>query len=384
MVDDRKELIMKKKFTKMIAGISSAAILTSFSALVSSQIMPLSVFAEDTEEQTIYTGECGAEGDNIIWTYDTTTRTMTFSGTGVMETYIDNKGDYVKTPQWATGYFSGLNYDPVEIIFEEGITDVGRLSPYLLPYGDDVHCTLTMPESLTYFYPGYCRLKSVDVTLCGKYGSWFYYNIAGKDNMISNGVAENPLYETSEITDDGVSWSFDYETGKLTTWGSGSLIDVNIPTCILTKTKEFYVGEDVTADLEIFKNGTYCVSNAIQIIATTCYPSVIYYCQNSPFEEVYEACKSSLSTRLLADENLSTFHIMAKEGEFLCGDVDMNGVVDLIDAVTLSKAMANVLTLSDTQKTVADCTGDGTIDDSDVATLMSYLIFLIPSIPTKA
>jgi hypothetical protein len=62
----------------------------------------------------------------------------------------------------------------------------------------------------------------------------------------------------------------------------------------------------------------------------------------------------------------------------------MNGVVDLIDAVTLSKAMANVLTLSDTQKTVADCTGDGTIDDSDVATLMSYLIFLIPSIPTNA
>lgn len=57
--------------------------------LAFAQVTPVSAFAEEAiaatdAEQTIYTGTCGAEGDNITWTYDTTTQTMTFSGTGSM------------------------------------------------------------------------------------------------------------------------------------------------------------------------------------------------------------------------------------------------------------------------------------------------------------
>lgn len=57
--------------------------------LAFAQVTPVSVFAEEAiaatdAEQTVYTGTCGAEGDNITWTYDATTQTMTFSGTGSM------------------------------------------------------------------------------------------------------------------------------------------------------------------------------------------------------------------------------------------------------------------------------------------------------------
>ena len=48
--------------------------------LIHLQVVPFSAFAIRAG-QTVYTGECGEDGDNIIWTYDTTTQTMTFSGT---------------------------------------------------------------------------------------------------------------------------------------------------------------------------------------------------------------------------------------------------------------------------------------------------------------
>jgi hypothetical protein len=66
------------------------------------------------------------------------------------------------------------------------------------------------------------------------------------------------------------------------------------------------------------------------------------------------------------------------------GDVNLDGKVDLFDAILLNKGLMGVVALSDEAELAADCDNDGFCTDNDVSTLMSYLIFLIPSIPTKA
>jgi hypothetical protein len=72
------------------------------------------------------------------------------------------------------------------------------------------------------------------------------------------------------------------------------------------------------------------------------------------------------------------------ETDVICGDVDGNGVVDLIDAIYLNKAMANIIVLSDTAKKSADCNLDGAVNDEDCSILLQYVIMLIPDLPYQA
>jgi mannan endo-1,4-beta-mannosidase len=66
------------------------------------------------------------------------------------------------------------------------------------------------------------------------------------------------------------------------------------------------------------------------------------------------------------------------------GDVDLNGVVDLIDVVVLNKYMAGIVDLSDTQKANANCnTADGTenLTDEDASALLQFVIMLVKDLP---
>jgi hypothetical protein len=58
--------------------------------------------------------------------------------------------------------------------------------------------------------------------------------------------------------------------------------------------------------------------------------------------------------------------------------------VDLIDAIYLNKAMANIIVLSDTAKKSADCNLDGAVNDEDCSILLQYVIMLIPDLPYQA
>lgn len=62
------------------------------------------------------------------------------------------------------------------------------------------------------------------------------------------------------------------------------------------------------------------------------------------------------------------------------GDVNMDGVVDLLDAILLNKYMASLVTLTDNQIANADCDqGDGVannITDEDADTLMNFLLLM--------
>jgi hypothetical protein len=351
--------------------VSASSLLFGISVLTS----PFSAFASAViVQQTVYTGECGADGDNITWTYDTTTQTMTFSGTGTMKNYIEDY-NYAEVPEWTCGQVGSV-YDAVNVVFEDGITDIGVLPDDVFGSGEK-NCTMTIPESVTDFNLTY--ISKENVTFYVKYGSRAYYGL-NNVKMISTGVAESPCYPVSGVTNGGVSWNFDYETSSLWLDGDGTLYSGDLSDIVsgcLQKVKSFRIGKDVK--MPESAEDTY---NDTIFFIFTLLPSGNAFDYTVYLYEGSEAATAYAESVPYMDEVLVPCKVLSETA--VCGDVNLDGVVELTDAVILSKAMANVLTLSDTQKTVADCTGDGTIDDSDVATLMSYLIFLIPSIPTKA
>ncbi|HAI78221.1 MAG TPA: hypothetical protein DCM18_03885, partial [Ruminococcus sp.] len=69
--------------------------------------------------------------------------------------------------------------------------------------------------------------------------------------------------------------------------------------------------------------------------------------------------------------------------EIYYGDVNQDGVVDLADAIVMNKALANVITLSESAGKCADCYDDGILDDKDATILMRFVIGKINDVPSK-
>ena len=339
-------------------------------------------------EQTIYTGTCGAEGDNITWTYDTETKTMTFSGTGAMKQYIDigngSGGKYIEYPEWVLNAecWDVYKNNVEKIIFEEGITDIG-----ILPadgFGDLRVKSLFIPESVQNISLRYVDVDSTNFYT--KYGSYFYYEVANriyaqnrKGMLFSTGIAENPIYPTEGTSETGLTWNFDYETRTLTVSGTDGysgfyLMDELSPIFLITKTlileKDFTVPSNIflpPRDVD-FMNLLHCEN-------TYCYA-------NSAFADVYE---SSIDYyKQCTDRYPKRYDFLLGACKYIdnsSGDVNLDGKVDLMDAIYLNKYTANILQLTDAQKVTADCNGDGDVNDVDATTLMEFLILQIPSLP---
>ena len=64
-------------------------------------------------------------------------------------------------------------------------------------------------------------------------------------------------------------------------------------------------------------------------------------------------------------------------GASLYGDVNLDGKVDITDAVLLNKCVNGSVTYNELQKANMDCNGDGVISADDTLTLLKFLIQLI-------
>ena len=74
---------------------------------------------------------------------------------------------------------------------------------------------------------------------------------------------------------------------------------------------------------------------------------------------------------------------VALSEEWLCGDVDLDGRIDIQDAVLLAKASAGTVSLNEAAKKNADCNGDGEVDSADAAVLMEFLVHLVDTLPVQ-
>ena len=65
----------------------------------------------------------------------------------------------------------------------------------------------------------------------------------------------------------------------------------------------------------------------------------------------------------------------------LYGDVDLDGRIDVVDAVLLNKAASGSITLNPQALKNADCNADGELGTEDALVLMRFLVHLITSLP---
>ena len=66
------------------------------------------------------------------------------------------------------------------------------------------------------------------------------------------------------------------------------------------------------------------------------------------------------------------------------GDVNLDGDIDLADAVLLNKAVAGVVSLNELANKNADCNGNGTVTADDSMMLLQFLVHLINQLGPEA
>lgn len=68
-------------------------------------------------------------------------------------------------------------------------------------------------------------------------------------------------------------------------------------------------------------------------------------------------------------------------GDALYGDVNIDGKVELVDAILLNKACAGQVTLTDEARVNADCNADGGVSTDDAIALLRFLVHLATELP---
>ena len=85
-----------------------------------------------------YEGECGAQGDNVRWSYDSETRILTITGTGGMADY-ERYGSLMFRP------WEKFRKEVKKCVIENGVTRIGNYAIY----GFNSMTEVTIPDSVT-------------------------------------------------------------------------------------------------------------------------------------------------------------------------------------------------------------------------------------------
>ena len=88
-------------------------------------------------------------------------------------------------------------------------------------------------------------------------------------------------------------------------------------------------------------------------------------------------------TEATTTESATTTTTKDADTDIYYGDVNQDGAVDLLDAIFINKALANMVTLSESAAKCADCYDDGVLDERDATILMQFVIGKINDVPSK-
>lgn len=354
-----------------------------------------------------YSGSCGDDG--VIWTYDVATATMTFSGTGEIQDFRTTEVDGNVSPSWMDGFDAVPNYQPKHIVIEEGITGIGIYSRWNLfgehvPSNESERCTVTIPESLKN-----CNLFDYAInpndylTFRVKQQSVAYFQLM---NAMDSHPDNHWIYESTGLATDvvasedgmtegssskGLKWKFDGEKRILYLSGTdvparkGSALRdiqdlVNVARTIVID-KDFVppLGTDLTVwtdyYLKVFNERGKIYHN-------------VYLYRGSQFDKHYLAAKALYKEdEHLTDEEEERYGIFNQGYYYIgesdtCGDVNLDGTVDILDAIYFGKYQAGLIQLSDAQLEATDCNGNGvTGEEADLGILMKFLIGGVTDLP---
>lgn len=355
-----------------------------------------------------YSGNCGVEGgDNVTWTYDVATATMTFSGTGEMQGLYDVGTEKYTLPSWLYGYGAVPNYHPKHIIIEEGITRIVADRWYLfghdIPSSESERCTVTIPESLknTNLFD-YAINPNDYLTFRVKQQSVAYFQLMNAMDLHpdnhwiyeSTGLAKDVVASEDGMTEGssekGLNWKFDGEKRVLYLSGTdvpakegSALRDIQD---LVSVAKAIVIDKDFVpplgTDLTTWTNYYLKTFYGLEI-----YHNVYLY-RGSLFDQHYLAAKALYKEyEGLTDEEEERYGIFNQGYYYIgesdtCGDVNLDGTVDILDAIYFGKYLAGVVQLSDAQVAATDCNGNGvTGEEADLTVLMKFLVGSVTDLP---
>lgn len=266
----------------------------------------------------------GTCGENATWNFDFDTKTLYIEGKGATESISDDAT--LKGIEW-------IQPSIEKVVYGEGITEIAPFTAQKInthfSYNEPLQdiTELTLPSTL----------KTID-----DYAFAFYLNV--KDVQIPYGVttignnAFSACYKIENVVLPGTVKKIGDEAFSV----CDSLKSITIPASVTE------IGEKI--------------AKAYTIVA-------IYGYTGSTAESY-------------AEENGYYFFPLSNT----VGDVNEDGVVNLMDAIALNKYLAGAISLTDNQLIAANCnTADGTsnINEDDVTALMKFVINLIPDLPVS-
>ena len=266
----------------------------------------------------------GTCGENVTWNFDFDTKTLYIEGKGATESISDDATQ--KGIEW-------IQPSIEKVVYGEGITEIAPFSAQKINthivYNEPMQDVpeLVLPSTLTTIddnaFNLYLKVKDVQIP----YGVTTIGNRAFSDCVQIENVV---LPGTVKKIGDAAFYVCD------------SLNSITIPASVT----------------EIGKNLAHSYSGV----------SIFGY--------------TGSTAESYAKENNYAFYSLSAS----VGDVNEDGVVNLMDAIALNKYLAGMISLTDSQLVAANCnTADGTsnINEDDVTSLMRFVINLIPDLPVS-
>lgn len=158
-------------------------------------------------------------------------------------------------------------------------------------------------------------------------------------------------------------------------YGCSNLTSVMIPKSV-TSIEDCVVSSDRLNGLtDIYYEGTEDEWNQISIESSIS-PDITIHYNSEPITTTTTVTTSSPSTTTTTTTTKPVY-------DNIYGDINLDGVVDLTDAIMLNKQVAGVIMFTSVQQKNADCYRDGSIDDKDTTALMQFVISLIDTLPVE-
>ena len=162
-----------------------------------------------------------------------------------------------------------------------------------------------------------------------------------------------------------------------------SLTSITIPKSVTSIGNYVFSNNSLNSLTDIYYEGTEDEWNQISIESSI--PSDITIHYNS--EPITTTTTTTVTTSSPTTSTTTTTSITTTTTkpvyDNIYGDVNLDGIVDLTDAIMLNKQVAGVIIFTSAQQKNADCYRDGSIDDQDTTALMQFVISLIDTLPVE-
>ena len=266
----------------------------------------------------------GTCGENVTWNFDFDTKTLYIEGKGATESISDDAT--LKGIEW-------IQPSIEKVVYGEGITEIAPFSAQKINthivYNEPMQDVpeLVLPSTLTTIddnaFNLYLKVKDVQIPYgVTTIGNRAFSDCAQIENVVLPGTVK--------------------KIGDAAFYVCDSLNSITIPASVT----------------EIGKSLAYSYSGV----------SIFGY--------------TGSTAESYAKENKYAFYSLSAS----VGDVNEDGVVNLMDAIALNKYLAGMISLTDSQLVAANCNiADGTsnINEDDVTALMKFVINLIPDLPVS-